>query len=353
MLICKLGIPMVTRSVLTVTAVMLATLLGACQERPEPAPSAQVTPSSERLVVQTQTVSDLKPVFATLTSRNQGLAIARISGTLISLSVKEGDQVRKGQVIARIKDDRLNLQAQAYDAQVAAAEAEAARAQADLGRIRTLYDSGIYAKARLEQSEAAAKAAAANLKAARAQAGASAELANQGAVLAPADGKVLHAAVPIGTAVMAGQTIAEVTAGPLVVRLELPEGQAASLKLGDRVALEAANAGGTVRQGTIIEIYPSITNGQMTADLQVAGLASDRIGQRIRAHIQVGQRPAITVPKRFIMSRYGIDFVRLVQANNQTSDVSVQTAPYGAGDAVEILSGLRAGDVIVAAGAAQ
>ena len=344
---------MVTRSVLTVTAVMLATLLGACQDRPEPAQSAKVVPSSERLVVQTQTVSDLKPVFATLTSRNQGLAIARISGTLISLSVKEGDQVRKGQVIARIKDDRLNLQAQAYDAQVAAAEAEAARAQADLGRIRTLYDSGIYAKARLEQSEAAAKAAAANLKGARAQAGASAELANQGAVLAPADGKVLHATVPIGTAVMAGQTIAEVTAGPLVVRLELPEGQAASLKLGDQVALEPADAGGSVRQGTIIEIYPSITNGQMTADLQVAGLASDRIGQRIRAHIQVGQRPAITIPKRFIMSRYGIDFVRLVQANNQISDVSVQTAAYGAGDAVEILSGLRAGDVIVAAGGAQ
>jgi RND family efflux transporter MFP subunit len=344
---------MVTRSVLTVTAVMLATLLGACQDRPEPAQSAKVVPSSERLVVQTQTVSDLKPVFATLTSRNQGLAIARISGTLISLSVKEGDQVRKGQVIARIKDDRLNLQAQAYDAQVASAEAETARAQADLGRIRTLYDSGIYAKARLEQSEAAAKAAAANLKGASAQAGASAELANQGAVLAPADGKVLHATVPIGTAVMAGQTIAEVTAGPLVVRLELPEGQAASLKLGDQVALEPADAGGSVRQGTIIEIYPSITNGQMTADLQVAGLASDRIGQRIRAHIQVGQRPAITIPKRFIMSRYGIDFVRLVQANNQISDVSVQTAAYGAGDAVEILSGLRAGDVIVAAGGAQ
>jgi len=139
----------------------------------------------------------------------------------------------------------------------------------------------------------------------------------------------------------------------LVVRIELPEGQAASLKLGDQVALEPADVGGSVRQGTIIEIYPSITNGQMTADLQVAGLASDRIGQRIRAHIQVGQRPAITIPKRFIMSRYGVDFVRLVLANDQTSDVSVQTAPYGAGDAVEILSGLRPGDVIVAAGAVQ
>jgi len=272
---------------------------------------------------------------------------------LISLSVKEGDQVRKGQVIARIKDERLNLQAQAYDAQVAAAEAEAAHAQADLGRVRTLYDSGIYAKARLEQSEVVAKATSANLKAARAQAGASAELANQGAVLAPADGKVLHAAVPIGTAVMAGQTVAEITAGPLVVRLELPEGQAASLNIGDQVALEPVYVGVSLRQGTVFEIYPSITNGQMTADLQVAGLASDRIGQRIRVHVKVGQRPAITVPKRFILSRYGIDFVRLVQANNQTSDVSVQTAPYGAGDAVEILSGLRPGDVIVAVGAAQ
>jgi len=55
---------MVTRSVLTATAVLLAVLLGACQENSVPVAISKVPPSVERLVVKTRTVNDLKPVFA-------------------------------------------------------------------------------------------------------------------------------------------------------------------------------------------------------------------------------------------------------------------------------------------------
>ena len=128
-----------------------ALLLGACGETKPTVPAAQTAPSLGRLTVQAQSIADLKPLPATLTTRDMAEARARISGVLVSLSVKEGDMVRRGQVIGRVKDDRLALQTGAFDAQASAAAAEAARAQADLSRTRDLFSHGVYAQARLDQ----------------------------------------------------------------------------------------------------------------------------------------------------------------------------------------------------------
>ena len=262
-----------------ISAFGAALLLGACGETKPSVPAAQSAPAAGRLTVQSQTVADLKPVPATLTTRDMAEARARISGVLVSLSVKEGDMVRQGQVIGRVKDDRIALQTGAFDAQVSAAAAEAVRAQADLARTRELFSHGIYAQARLDQVEAQAKTANANLAAARAQRGASAELGAQGAILAPAAGRVLVADVPVGSVVMPGQTLAKITAGPLVVRIELPEGQAHALKVGDVVQLAAEDLRGVATQGAITQVYPSVTGGQVIADVTAPALPEDLIGQ--------------------------------------------------------------------------
>ncbi len=336
-----------------ISALGAALLLGACGESKPSAPVAWVAPAAGRLTVQAQTVADLKPVPATLTTRDMAEARARISGVLVSLSVKEGDMVRQGQVIGRVKDDRLALQTGAFDAQVSAAVAEAARANADLSRTRDLFSHGVYAQARLDQVEAQAKAANANLAAARAQRGASAELGAQGAILAPAAGRVLTADVPVGSVVMPGQTLAKVTAGPMVVRVELPEGQARALKVGDVVQLASEDLRGVAAQGTITQVYPSVTGGQVTADVSARGLPQDLIGQRVRAQIKVGSRSALIVPRRYIVTRFGVDYARLVRADNTVSETPVQTTAGPTVDTVEVLSGLRAGDVLTPAGSAK
>lgn len=335
-----------------ISVLSTALLLAACGESKPSAPAAQTAPAAGRLTVQSQTVADLKPVPATLTTRDMAEARARISGVLVSLSVKEGDLVRQGQVIGRVKDDRLGLQTGAFDAQVSAAAAEAARANADLGRTRDLFSHGVYAQARLDQVEAQAKAANANLAAARAQRGASAELGAQGAILAPAAGRVLVADVPVGSVVMPGQTLAKITAGPMVVRIELPEGQARALKIGDVVQLAAEDLRGVAAQGTITQVYPSVTGGQVTADVSAPGLPQDLIGQRVRAQIKVGSRSALIVPRRYIVTRFGVDYARLVRADNSVSETPVQTTAGPVADTVEVLSGLRAGDVLTSAGTA-
>lgn len=337
-----------------ISALGAALLLGACGESKEaPPPAAKTAPAAGRLTVSAQTVADLKPVPATLTTRDMAEARARISGTLAALTIKEGDVVRQGQVIGRIKDDRLTLQTGAFDAQVAAAAAEAARAQADLARTRDLFSHGVYAQARLDQVEAQAKAANANLTAARAQRGASAELGAQGAILAPASGRVLVADVPVGSVVMPGQSVAKITAGPLVVRIELPEGQARSLKVGDTVELSADDLHGLAARGTIAQIYPSITGGQVTADVTAPNLPSDLIGQRVRAAVKIGQRQAIVIPRRYVATRFGVDYARLVDTNGAISESPIQTRAAATADTVEVLSGLRLGDVLTPAEAAR
>ncbi len=329
------------------------TLLSACGGAKPTAPTAATAPVAGRLTIRAQVIADEKPVPGTLTTRDMAEARARISGVLVTLSVKEGDVVRQGQVIARVKDDRLALQTGAFDAQVSAAAAEAARAQADLARTRDLFSHGVYAQARLDQVEAQAKAANANLNAARAQRGASAELGAQGAILAPAAGRVLVADVPVGSVVMPGQTIARITAGPMVVRIELPEGQARALKIGDAVQLAAEDLRGVATQGTITQVYPSVAGGQVTADVSAAGLPQDLIGQRVRAGIKIGQRQALVVPRTYVATRFGVDYARLVRADGTVSETPIQTTAGPTAATVEVLSGLRAGDVLTPAGPAK
>ncbi len=334
-------------------ALSAALLLSACggSEPAEPAPAR--APAAGRMTLAWSTVADIKPVSATLTTRDMGEARARISGVLVSLLVKEGDMVRQGQLIATVRDDRLALVTASYDAQVAAAAADAARAQGDLTRTRTLFNQGIYAQARMDQVEAMAKAANATLAAAKAQRAASAELGAQGAILAPTSGRVLTADVPLGSVVMAGQSVARITAGPTVVRIELPEAQAQALKVGDAVQLAAEDLRGVATTGQVTQVYPSVTAGQVVADVTAAGLPGDLVGQRVRVGIRIGQRQALVVPRRYVSTRYGIDYVRLVGKDGAVSETPVQTTAAPTAADVELLSGVRPGDVLVPAGAGQ
>ncbi|MEH6677596.1 efflux RND transporter periplasmic adaptor subunit [Phenylobacterium sp.] len=329
------------------TASLLALTLGAaaCAERGEPTPEPKVVAvAGETLTLAATTVDDLKPVAATVTTRDMAEARARIGGTLSALLVREGDYVQRGQVIAQVSDQRLNLETTGYEAQAAAAAAEAARADADLARVQTLYDKGFYAKARLDQATAAAKAARSQVDAAQARRAASAELGAQGAIMAPSAGRVLKAPAPAGSVVAAGQSVATLTSGQPLLRLEMPEGQARALKVGDRLPVASDDIPGLAAYGTIIQVYPAITAGQVTADLAVEGLRADLVGQRVGVKVKVGERQALVVPARYVARRFGLDFVRLVAPDGSVSEIAVQTTPAATSGMVEILSGARPGD---------
>lgn len=331
-------------SILALALAGLAPLaLGACgQDAQETV--APASPTGPRLVLSAAETVQWQSVSAEVATVDQAQVLARIPGILSSLSVREGDTVSRGQVIGRIVDSQLGFQAGAYGAQAAAAEAQAAQARSELERVQFLHDNGVYADARLEQARAAAAAANAQVRAARAQQGAVGAVAGQGALVAPASGRVLRADVPAGSPVAPGMAIAVITAGPVILRLEMPERLADKVRPGSRVT---ATVGENAVTGTVSRVYPAITAGQVTADVDIAGLDGRLIGRRVAAEVETGTRPALLVPDSYVTTRYGIDYVTVLGRDGAASEVPVQTARSAEAGKVEILSGVRAGDTLV------
>lgn len=339
------------RFVILAPAVAAALMLASCGRVAEEAPAQQAAPPAGLITVEQRTAPDYKIVAAVLTNRDVGDARARISGTVQRLLVREGDQVRRGQLLAIVADQRLALEAQAGNAGVAAAEATAERARGDLQRAQFLFERGVYAQARMDAVQAEARAAEAQLRAARAQAGAAGAVAAQGRVHAPADGRVTRLPIPQGAVVMPGDIVVAISTGARVLRIELPEGEASALREGQDIRI-VSDGDAEARTARVRQVYPAIDNGLVTADLDAARFEGEFIGARVRVLAPAGAREAFVIPAPYIVTRYGVDYVRLWR-NGAIVEAPVQrgapTPMEGMENGVEILSGLRRGDQIVPA----
>jgi len=72
------------------------------------------------------------------------------------------------------------------------------------------------------------------------------------------------------------------------------------------------------------------------------------VGRRVTARVAVGERQALVVPRRFVETSYGIDYVTIIVGKDATSRVPVQIAPTDDPARVEILSGAGKGDTLIA-----
>ena len=330
--------------------------LAACGEAKSAHDAAATVQAKDALTVSERSIPDYKGVSAVITNRDAGDARARIGGKLVQLLVREGDAVRRNQLVAVVADDRIASEARAAAASVVAAQTSADQAARDLSRAEKLFSQGAISQAAIESARAQAQATAAALRAAKAQADAARALQGQGEIRAPADGKVIRASIPQGSVVMAGDLVVAISTGAQVLRIELPESEARSLVAGGDITLMAEDGQGAGRAAKIRQVYPAVANGRVTADLDAPGLDTSFIGARVRVLVPVGQRQAIVIPARYIDTRYGADYVRLLRAGS-TIDIPVQRGgpvPLpDMPDGVEILSGVRPGDAIVPAEPAQ
>ena len=313
---------------------------------------AQAAVAQQTFIVAPKTVADEKAVFATVESTYVVPARARIGGTVVELAVKEGDAVKQGQVVATIGDDKLALQMKSLDAQIAGLEAQLAQAQTDLTRGEDLFSRGTIPKTRLDEARTAFNVASNTLKSRTAERSVIQQQVTEGSVLAPTSGRVLKVPVTAGTVILAGETVATVAERNFVLRLRVPERHAQFLKVGDPVRIDGAELGKSGAQfGTIRLVYPQIEDGRVTADATVAGLGDYFVGERIRVWVSAGKRVSVIVPGSFITTRFGIDYARVGKDAKTAVDVPVQRGRDlprpDMPDALEILSGLKAGDMLV------
>lgn len=303
-------------------------------------------------VVETVQARDEKAVFATVESQTIVPARVRTGGTIVSLSVREGDLVRQGQVIAVLTDRKLAQQIAALDAGINGLKAQQAQAQAEVDRNIALFDNGVTSKTAMDQLRTALALASSGLKARQAERAALEEQITQGQVLAPASGRVLTVPVAVGAVMMGGEAVAMVATEQRVIRMQLPESNARSLVVGDMVRIEGDGlASQTAVTTPITLIYPQIAQGIVQADMKILDAGGYFVGQRVRAWVPMEPRPALVVPAAYLVTRFGMDYARLRVKDGQEVDAPVvrgQTVRLQSGEeGAEILAGLKPGDALV------
>lgn len=294
-------------------------------------------------------VEDQKAVFATVESVDVVAARARIGGTVTQLLVDEGSPVEAGQVIARVVDEKLALQAKSITARMQSAASQRDLAKTALARQEQLFATGSIPKARLDESRTALEVAERTLSAAQADAQVMDQTRVEGNVLAPAQGRVLKVNVTQGSVVLPGEAVANMAADAYILRLQLPERHARFIRQGDQVqvaerGLESLTPESSeqLRTGHIIQVYPEIKQGRVSADVEVENLGDFFVGERIRVWVGAGERATILVPEAYLYKRYGVTFAKLDDGH----EVVVQPGlPHPGG--IEVLSGLEAGDILV------
>jgi RND family efflux transporter MFP subunit len=328
------------------SAIVIAALLALLAQR---VLAQDSVPAS--FLVEPKTVADEKAVFATVESANIIPARARIGGTVVELSVKDGDEVKQGQVVAIVGDEKLVLQMKSLDAQIAGLEAQFAQAQTDLTRAEDLYSRGTIPKTRVDEARTAFNVATNAHRAKVAERSVTEQQLAEGKVLAPTAGRVLKVPVTTGTVILPGETVASIAEQNFVLRLRVPERHALFLKAGDPVRVDSHELGANgAKFGSIKLVYPQIEDGRVIADAKVVGLGDYFVGERIRVWISAGERTTVIVPASFIITRFGIDYAR-IRKGSEVIDVPVQRGRSmprpDMPDALEILSGLKAGDILV------
>ncbi len=308
-------------------------------------------------VVHATTVAEMKAVFGQVESRIVVPARARIGGSVRQIMIGEGDQVKEGQVVALVVDDKLALQLAAADARIEALGSQLENARLEFERAQQLQASGTGTQSRLDLARTQLEVATKQVAAAEADKAVIEQSAREGEVLAPSDGRVLTLAVTPGSVVMAGEPIARVAPGPYHLRLLLPERHAAEIVQGAEVLVggrglaPGAEAG---RQGLIVKVYPEIADGRVIADVDVAGIGDYFVNERTLVSIPVGRRSVLAVPPEAVRTVHGVDYVRVVAPAGKTPAVEIDVAVIlgetfedGGTARVEVLSGLVDGDRVV------
>jgi len=209
-----------------------------------------------------------------------------VSGEIVELTVKEGDQVEKGRLLLRIKPDTYISQRDRSMAAISSARARLAQAEAQFiqselsfKRNKQLYEEQTISKSEYEQAEASYSVAKAEVDAAKfsvTSSEASLKEANENliktSIYAPMSGTVSMLLVELGervagTNLMAGTELLRVAdLSRMEAQVEVNENDIVRVKMGDTATIEVDAYLDKKFKGIVTEIANSAKTTGVSAD---------------------------------------------------------------------------------------
>lgn len=368
-----------TRASAFITIGLLGSALSACG-------GGQTAESPERAAVAVTTatasvaeVAERLEAGGVVAAHTSALLSSRVVAPVLTVRVRAGDRVRKGDVLATL--DARDVAAQAVQAgaaaesadkalahartQQAAAEAEHRLATAWHTRISTLHGKNsasaqerdeaearlAAAVARVAGARAAIDQASANLAGARAAAAAAATVESFSIVRAPFDGLVTERLTDPGNLAAPGTPLLRIdSAGARYVEVSVDEARASFVRPGDRVEVlidRQDDEAGDIVEGSVTEVARAMAADRRAFTVKVALPAAEsaRTGTFARVRFRGAARRALLIPANAVRRQGQVTAVFVVEDGVARLRL-VQTGD-AAQDGVAVLAGLESGELVV------
>jgi RND family efflux transporter MFP subunit len=356
----------------TLTSLSLALAVAGCSTG-KPIPQAPQAVQTERIQSDPAAASGSLRFSAVVGADAQVPLAFRIPGYVIALEqargedgrmrdVAEGDRVRKGTVLVRIRsaeyEDRLRQAA----SQAAAEEALMTKAKLDFDRATILFASQSLTKPDFDSAQAQYDANQSQLRAARAQASEAGIALRDTSVVAPFDGDIVKKAVEPGSFVGSGMP-AFVVARTDVVKIVVgvPDTAVPGIKLGQPVDITVDAFGDRAFEARISRIASAADSTTRNFDVEVAIPNRDhvlKVGMVGSLQLASGAKDSVAACFRaplsaIVLAREGQYGVYVVSGGSEAQVAKLRPVEIGpvVGTDISVAHGLSNGDEVITSGA--
>jgi RND family efflux transporter MFP subunit len=277
---------------------------------------------------------------------NSAVVKARVPGELQGLTVREGERVKAGQIIARV--DAREYQARVLQAQQ---QAQAAKAQIDIARRnfdnnRSLVEQGFISKTALDTSVASLAAAEATYQAAQAGTEVAAKSIEDTVLRAPISGLVSQRLAQNGERIAVEARIVEIVdLDHLELEASLSAAESLDVRIGQSAVLQIEGAAKPVT-AQVVRINPSTVAGSRAVLVYLAVDATPGLRQGLFAQgtLGTGHLQTLALPLSAVRTDKPQAYVQVV-SNNKVSHQNVELGARGEvdGQTMVAIKGLSEG----------
>ncbi len=326
----------------TVVIITILTSSSAVLAQPVSKSPSRVPPSSE--------MSSFEGIVE---AERQTVVAAQVSGAIVEISTKAGDQVKAGQILVRIDAHAAAQSAAASKAQVMSAQASLELAQKEFDRQKQLFAQDYLSQAALDRAEARFKVAEADARAQMAQAASAEVQTGFYTIRAPYAGIIAEVPVSLGGMAIPGQPLLTIyDPAALRVTSTVPQSVVGREMAASLVKIEIS--GTPVKQllsPSHIKIMPTVDANTDTVQIRLGlptQLQNVVPGMFARVWLPATeQRPqSVEIPMTALVRRSEMTGVYVLDGKNQPLLRQVRIGRISGGQ-VEILSGVDPDEHVV------
>lgn len=275
---------------------------------------------------------------ATLEAPGEAQVVAKTSGVMVQLLAEEGDQVKAGQVLARIDPEKARL--------------ELDRAKANMDKLDNNYRRSKQLLAEKLVSADASDQIRYDLESARASYNLAQLELSYTNITAPISGVVAQRMIKPGNLIALNAPVFRiVNTSHLEAVLNVPEQEMATLHAGQSLHMAVDALPGQAFDGKVDRVSPVVDSGSGTFRVVCAFDGADKLRPGMFGRIEVvyDQRAnVLTLPRTALIEDEGESAVYVVR-DKKAVRVPVQLG-YQDGEVVEVRSGVKEGDQVITAG---